>query len=155
MSAITTGTTDTTEDRQRSRQALVPAAIACFVVTTFFNVARADAFGEAISMIALDVVVLGLVYAFVVARGLRQESAGGRALTLGVVGVLLCVPAYWSGLPLVLGSAALLLGHAGRRASSGSGQATAGFVLGALAVIGYLAVYVADWIAHPGASWWS
>lgn len=142
-------------DRRRARQALVPVAVACFVVTTFLNVARADSAGESISMVALDLVILALVYPFVVARGLRQETAGGRAITLGALGLLLIVPAFWSGLPLVLGAGAALLGHAGRRATKGSGRAMAGFVLGLLAVIGYLATYISDWIANPGASWWS
>ncbi len=154
MSAITTDTTHTA-DRQRSRQALVPVAVVCFLVTTFFNLARADTAAESIAMVALDTVAIALLYVLVVARGLRQDSAGGRALTLGVLGALLSVPAFWSGLPMILGTAAVLLGHAGRRAASGSGQSTAGFALGALAVIGYVATYVGDWIANPGASWWS
>jgi hypothetical protein len=154
MSSITTTSSDTATDRERSRQVLVPVAVVCFVVTTFFNFARADSAAEALSMVALDAVVLAVVYPLVVARGLRQESAGGRALTLGLIGVLLCVPAFWSGLPMVLGAGALLLGHAGRRAASGSGQAMAGFALGALAVVGYVAIYVSDWISNPGAAWW-
>ncbi len=56
---------------------------------------------------------------------------------------------------MILGAAALMLGYAGRRASHGSGRAIAALVLGALSVIGYLAVYVGDWIANPGATWWS
>ena len=155
MSAITTHTSSVTTDRQRSRQALVPVAVACFLVTTFFNLVRSDTAAEGLAMVAVDAVVLSLVYVFVVARGLRQESAGGRALALGLVAVLVCVPAFWSGLPMILGAAAVLLGHAGRRAASGSGQAVAGFVLGAVAVIGYVAIYVSDWISHPGATWWS
>jgi hypothetical protein len=156
MSAITTDTNPTaTADRQRSRRALVPVAVACFLVTTFFNVMRADKATETISMVLLDVVVLALVCAFVVAPGLRQESAGGRALTLGLLGVLVLLPAFWSGLPVILGAAAVLLGHAGRRAATGSGLCMAGFALGALGVIGYVAFYVGDWIANPGANWWS
>ena len=151
MSAITTGTSPTAAaDRQRSRQAVVPVAIACLLLTTFLNVSRSDTAAEAIAMVALDAAVLGLVFVFVVVRGLRQESAGGRALALGVTGALLALPAFWSGLPIILGAAALLLGHAGRRATNGSAQAMAGFALGALAVVGYVAFYVSDWIAHPG-----
>ena len=142
-------------DRDRARRAFVPVAAASFLVAAFLDLARADSGAEAFSMVALDLVVAVPVYAFVVARGLRQDSAGGRALVLGVIGLLLVLPAFWSGLPMVFGAAAALLGYAGRRAATGSGKATAGMLLGALSVIGYLAIYVTDWITYPGQSWWS
>lgn len=154
MSSITETSTATTE-RSRARHAVVPVAIASFLVAAFFDLARADSAGEALSMVALDLLVVGLVYPLVVVRGLRADHAGGRALALGIVGVLLIVPAAWSGLPMILGAAAALLGYAGRRAATGSGKATAAFVLGILGVVGYLAFYVSDWLANPGAAWWS
>jgi hypothetical protein len=106
-------------------------------------------------VIAAGLLVVCVVYPLVVARGLRQESAGGRALALGIIALLLIVPAFWSGLPMILGAAAALVGYAGRKAARGSGQATAGFVLGILSMVGYVALYVSDWVANPGASWWS
>ena len=72
---------------------------------------------------------------------------------MGVVALLLVVPASWSGLPMLLGAAATLLGYAGRRADSGAGKAIVALVLGLLAMAAYLAVYVSDWIANPGAFW--
>ena len=65
---------------------------------------------------------------------------------LGVLGVLLVAPAFWSGLPAQLGVAAALLGYAGKRAAAGSGQAIVGLVIGLLAVMGYVAIYVADYL---------
>lgn len=156
MSSITADTSSSaTAERDRARRALVPVAVTSFLVAAFFELARADSAAESLSMVAVGLLVVCLLYPLVVAPGLRRESAGGRSLTMGILAVLLIVPAFWSGLPMILGAAAALLGHAGRRAASGSGQATAGFVLGTLGMIGYLAFYVSDWIANPGATWWS
>ena len=156
MSSITAGaSTSASVDRDRARHALVPVAAASLGVAAFLDLARADSAVEALSMVVFDLVVVGLLYPLVVVRGLRHESASGRALALGIIGVLLIVPAAWSGLPIILGAAAALLGYAGRRASTGAGKATAAFVIGVLAVVGYAAFYVSDWIANPGASWWS
>ncbi len=156
MSSTTAATNPSaTAERDRARHALVPVAVASFVLAAFFNLVRADSGREALIMVGVDLVAVCALYPLVLARGLRQESVGGRALAMGVLAVLLILPAFWSGLPMVLGAGAALLGYAGRRATTGSAQATAGFVLGALAVIGYVAFYVSDWIANPGASWWS
>jgi hypothetical protein len=154
MSSITADSSPTTE-RGRARWAVVPVAVTSFLGAAFFDLARADSGAEALSMVVLGLLVVGLIYPLVVVPGLRKESAAGRALVLGIVGVLLIVPAFWSGLPMILGAAAALLGYAGRRAGTGSGKATAAFVLGTLSMVGYVASYVSDWLANPGASWWS
>ena len=57
-----------------------------------------------------------LVFGLVVPRALRKESAGGTALGLSIPALVLLLPAFWSGLPLVLGVAGLVVGNAGRRA---------------------------------------
>jgi hypothetical protein len=160
MTSMSTGTptvagSPATIERERASHALVPVAAASFLVAAFFDVVRANRATEALIAVAGGLLVVCLLHVFVVAPGLRRESAGGRALVLGVVAVLLIVPAFWSGLPMILGAGAALLGYAGRRAANGSGQATAAFVLGTLAMIGYVALYVIDWVANPGASWWS
>ena len=154
MSSIT-AVAGATVERDRARRALVPVAGASFLVAAFFDLARADSAGEALSMVALGLLVVCLLYPLVVAPGLRVGNAGGRALTLGILAVLLIVPALWSGLPMILGAAAALLGYAGRRAATGSGRATTAFVLGTLSMIGYVAFYVSDWLANPGANWWA
>jgi len=154
MSSITETSAVTTE-RDRARHAVVPVAVGSFLVAAFFDLARADSAGEALSMVAFGLLVVGLLYPLVVVRGLRAADASGRALALGILAVLLIVPAFWSGLPMILGAAAALLGYAGRRAETGSGKATAAFVLGTLGMVGYVASYVTDWLANPGANWWS
>ncbi len=156
MNSITVGTAPrVSADRERARRALGPVAVGVLLVSAFFNLARADTLPEGAAMLVVDVLALALVFGLVVVRGLRAEAAGGRGVLLGAVGVLLLVPAFWSGLPVVLGAAAVLLGYAGRRAATGSGRAVVALVLGMLSVIGYVAVYLGDWVAHPGASWWS
>lgn len=90
------------------------------------------------------VLVGGLVYFLALPRARRTRSEGAWSLGLGIPAALLTAPAFWSGLPLVLGVAAVLLGNEGRLAERGSGKAIAGLVLGALAVVGYLAIYVGD-----------
>jgi hypothetical protein len=67
---------------------------------------------------------------------------------MAVLGALLVVPAFWSGLPMLLGVAAAMLGYAGKRATTGSGKATAGLVLGLLTVVAYLAIYLSDYLAN-------
>src|SRR3954447_5215002 len=156
MSSITAGTeAGANLDRDRARHALVPVAVTSFLIAAFLDLARSDTAGEALSMAAFGLLVVCVVYPVVVARGLRRDNAGGRALTMGILGLLLIVPAAWTGLPMILGAAAALLGYAGRRAASGSGQSTAAFVLGVLSMVGYIAFYVSDWIANPGAPWGS
>jgi tellurite resistance protein TehA-like permease len=142
-------------DNLRARRAFVPAAVGTAVLILFFETMRADSLGEAIAMDAFGVVCTALVYGLVVRTGLRHEAVPVRAVVMSVLGLLLAFPAFWSGLPLVLGGAGALLGYAGKRASARSGSCIAAFVVGALAVIAYLAIYVGDWIANPGASLWS
>ena len=65
----------------------------------------------------------------------------------GLLGLLLVVPAYWSGLPIVLGTAGALLGQAGRgRAVAVGGVPVAlwAIVVGAAAVILDLLIFVVD-----------
>ncbi len=100
--------------------------------------------GEIITVLAAIVIAGAVAFGLVVPRALRRESAGGAALGLSVPAVLLLLPAFWSGLPLVLGVAGFVVGNAGRRAERGAGACIAATVLGALAAVGYLAVYVSD-----------
>ena len=155
MTAISVGTANSPlaqPDNERARRALVPAAIGTAAVILVFATFRADSRAEAISMDALGVLSSALVYGLVVRTGLRKESVPARALLMSGLGLLLVFPAFWSGLPVVLGGAGALLGYAGKR-SSRSGLCIAALVVGALAVIAYLAIYIGDWIADPGSSW--
>jgi hypothetical protein len=117
------------------------------VVAAALSISGAHDTREWVVEVVIEAAAAALLFGFVVPRGLRHESAGGRALVMAVLGALLVVPAFWSGLPLLLGSAAALLGYAGKQASTGSGKATAALVLGVLTVVAYLAIYVSDYLA--------
>jgi hypothetical protein len=136
-----------TDDRTRARQALVPIAIAVAVLGSALSWQGANSRSEAIGEVVFILVVTAAIFGLVVARGLRRPAAGGRGLAMGVVGLLAVPVLFWSGLPLVLGAAATVLGHAGKRADVGSGKAIASYVLGVLALIGYVAVYVGDYLS--------
>jgi hypothetical protein len=118
------------------------ALVAATLATLFAHEWR-----EVFIVVSAIAVVTAFVYGYVVPRALRKESAGGTALGLAIPALLLIVPAFWSGLPLVLGVAGLVVGNAGRRAPSGSGKCIAGVVIGALAVLAYLATYASEGLA--------
>ena len=126
------------------RRAIVPVGVGSFAVAAFWIAMGAHDVGEIVSMVALSAVVAGGVFGLVLPRAMREESAPRRALTLAILGLLLIVPAFWSGLPMVLGSAGALLGYAGRNATSGAKGSVTAFVIGLLAVVGYLTTYVGD-----------
>lgn len=118
--------------------------LATCLVATAATMYGAHDWGEIATVVAAIVIVGAVAFGLVVPRALRKESAGGTALGLSVPAILLMVPAFWSGLPLVLGVAGLVVGSAGRHAPRGAGKSIAAIVLGALAAVGYLAVYVSD-----------
>jgi peptidoglycan/LPS O-acetylase OafA/YrhL len=145
---IVTGTT--TSDHETARRAVIPTAVVSFAVAAFLSVTGAHNTTEWLVEIAIQAVAAGLLFGLVVRRGLRHESAGGRGIAMAVLALLIVFPAFWTGLPLQLGAAAAILGFAGKRASQGSGKATASLVLGALAVVAYLAIYVLDYLTTHG-----
>jgi hypothetical protein len=135
-----------TDDRAGARQALVPAAVAVALLGSALSWLFADSRGEAAGEVIFIPLLTAAIFGLVVPRGLRHTAAGGRGIAMGVIGLLAVPVVPWSGLPLVLGTAATLLGHAGKRADRGSGKAIAAFVLGLLSVIGYVGIYVGDYL---------
>jgi hypothetical protein len=134
-------TTSTSEVQQAS---VAPVAAGCAVLGiagTFFT---AHDWGEIAVVTGTIVVATALVFGLVVPRALRQEAPGKRALALSIPAFLLTLPAFWSGLPLVLGVGGIVLGNAGRSADRHSTKAIVALVLGALAVLGYLGIYIGD-----------
>jgi len=142
----TTEITFESDDRAQVRQALVPAAVAAAAIGCTLSWLFADSRAEAIGEVVLILLLTAVIFGVVVRRGLRHAAAGGRGIAMGVVGLLAVPVAFWSGLPVVLGTAATLLGYAGKRADHGSGKAIAAFVLGLLTLIGYVVVYVGDYV---------
>lgn len=159
MTTPTTYSNDT-GDRARLRQLIGPIGIACAVVATGFTAIGVFYKGpkhdhdhspwEFYSMTGLMVIATVVVFGYLVPRALRRESAAGVALTLSLIALLLLLPAFWSGLPLVLGAGGVVLGYAGRHAPSGAGKSTAAVVCGLLAAFGYIAIYVLDTVDRAG-----
>ena len=73
----------------------------------------------------------------------RANRSARAGLVVGLLAIL-SLAAFWSGLPYVLGPAAVVLGLLGRSRGESRPQATTAIVLGALATIGGLAAIVAD-----------
>jgi len=127
------------------------AGVAATVLAASGTAYGAHDWTEIVVTIPALVVVAAFVFGYVLPRALSKESAGGTALALSIPAVLLTLPAFWTGLPVVLGVAAAIVGNAGRNARSGGGRCIAGLVLGALAVLGYLAIYIGDGIIDGNA----
>lgn len=87
------------------------------------------------------VVAAALVFGLVVPRGLRAERASRWALVPGIVSIVLFPLGFWSGVPLVLGGAAALLGSQPKD-RSGDRVSTAAVVLGGIVVLGSLVVTI-------------
>jgi hypothetical protein len=81
-----------------------------------------------------------VLFGWVIPRIDRPARAG---LVVGLIAVL-SLAAFWSGLPYVLGPAAVLLGLLGRARTEDRAQATTAVVLGTLATVAALAAVVLD-----------
>jgi hypothetical protein len=125
-------------------RATLPIGVVSYLVAGGLIVAQANSTAEIYLMGGLLTVVTAAIFGLVVPRGLRREAAGGRGLTMAAVGTLLVAPAFWSGVPLPLGAAAVLLGWAGHRAPRGSGLCIASLVLGVLVCIAFAMIYLGD-----------
>lgn len=143
---MTTSTVSTAFDldRDQIRRAVAPTAIGVALVSGFWTVLGAHHLGEVVVVLAVIAVATGVVFGLLLPKALRRPSAGGTALGLSVPAVLLTLPAFWSGLPLILGVAGAMLGYAGRGATSGSGKSIVACALGLLAAVAYLTIYVVD-----------
>jgi hypothetical protein len=131
-------------DRDGIRRGITPLAVGVLAASTALTFYGAHQIREAVVVTAIIAATVVGVYGFLLPRKLSHDSAGGTALTLSVLAALLIMPAFWSGLPLVLGVAGLVVGNAGRKAPSGAGKCIAAVVMGTLAAVGYLAIYVSD-----------
>ena len=89
-------------------------------------------------VVVVVLVIAAIVFFLVVPRGVRSNRPAVPGLGCSIIGLLLVFPAFWSGLPIVLGAAGFVLGQAGR----GSRRATGGwYALGAI-VVGIAAIAV-------------
>lgn len=101
---------------------------------------------EFLVIAAIVVTMAALMFVFVVPRALRS----GRTANLGLglaIGSLPFVLVFWSGIGPVLAVSGILLGLAARRTGDGPGKGAFAVGIGALALLGYVAIYVSDWMA--------
>jgi hypothetical protein len=145
MTQTISSTETANTDRIRSLRWGAPAVVAAAALSVFSVYgdgtlsASQQASQEAALpwIIAVAVIVAGLLFGLAVPRLLRSQSTSGWALALGLIGIL-TLAAYWSGLPIVFGAAALLAGTTARRLARVDGGtarlATAATVLGVLAI---------------------
>ncbi len=93
-----------------------------------------------------------LVASLLVAAGLfgwaipRIERPARMGLIVGVLG-LLSIAAYWTGLPYVLGPAAIVFGLLARSRADEKNSGTAAFGLGLLATVGGIAAVIGDQVS--------
>ena len=95
------------------------------------------------------VVASALVIGLLVPRVLDSTKAGAVGLVLAVFAALF-VPVFWSGLTPAFAVGGILLGLSARHAGSRTGLGTAAIVIGALAGMAYVALYVGDWMSTNG-----
>lgn len=140
-----------THTGRRDRRTVAALAVAVYVVTTALTIYGADDRWEiAIVMTLIAGTLLG-VYGYLLPRELGKTRPSATALVLSVAGAVLLLPAFWSGESLLLGAAGALLGYRNQKSATGAGRSAVALVLGLLASIGYLAIYVMDAVLPPGA----
>ncbi|HEX8510111.1 MAG TPA: hypothetical protein VF635_11550, partial [Propionibacteriaceae bacterium] len=125
-------------------------AAAVFVPTTALTIYGAHHRWEIAIVMGGVAVALLVVYRYLLPNRLAGGPAGGTALLLSVLAIVLLLPAFWSGQSLILGVAGVVLGLHSRQASTHRGKAVAAIVLGSVASVGYFAIYVMDAILPPG-----
>lgn len=104
---------------------------------------------QAVPLICAVLAVLAIgLFGFLLPAGLRGVAArtgrwSGWALAVGIVGLVAVPVSFWSGLPLLLGTTAAVLGSAGRRAATGKrGLPTAAFVIGIIVTVATLVLAI-------------
>lgn len=130
--------------------AAVIAALASTAWGTFSGSTLSESLGEYL-VLAGSIGVAAAVIFVLVGRFLRKGEPARSARTGLITGVLgvVTVLVFWSGLPLLFGSAAVLAGSEARRTATGGSRAAAitAMVVGALAVAGAVFAIVTDQLA--------
>ena len=127
-----------------------PIGAAVALIASLATAWGAHTVAEVVVCVALVAGTAGVLFGVVVPRALRRERSGGTALALAIPAALLLLPAFWAGVPFVLAVAAVVIGAAGRQSRSGAGLAIGGLVLGGVVALGYLAIYVNEFVAGYG-----
>lgn len=149
-------------ERQRVRAAVRPVAFLVLVVAVAFTALGTFPFGSAKNFspeqhgwpefLGVTIVVgiaIGILFGKVVPHAPNSDAAAGRALGFSIAAILL-LAVFWSGLPLVFGAAGILLGYSGRLSAKSSTASIIAIALGALASLGYVAIYILDFLDSHG-----
>ncbi|HEY7792655.1 MAG TPA: hypothetical protein VIA10_01460 [Gaiellaceae bacterium] len=96
--------------------------------------------GPYVVTLAVSIVVTAVVFGWAIPRTERPARDGIVAGALA----LLAIAVYWTGIPFVLGPAAIALGLLGRARTDTRGSGTVAVVLGALATLGAVAAVLGD-----------
>lgn len=133
-----------------SRQHVIVAGLFSAVLTAaalaaanFVNEGENGGVGPYAVTLAISLAVAAAIFGWAIPRTERPARAGLIAGTFA----LLALPVFWSGLPYVLGPAAIVYGLLGRARADGGGAATVAVALGALATVAAVAGLVWDALA--------
>jgi hypothetical protein len=130
-----------------SRHTVLAAGIAAgaltavaLAVANFVSAGDGGTVPYAVTLVA-SLAIATAVFGWAIPRTERPARAG---VITGLLGVL-SVAVFWTGLPTVLGPAAIVYGLLGRARNEATGAATIAVALGALATLGGIAAIVLDW----------
>jgi hypothetical protein len=145
----------TTHAPTATRPATLPAAIATFAASCVFTALGTVAsgtsdehgWGEFLIVCGFSLVAVALVFGLAVHRLQDSPKAGAVGLVLSVLG-LLTIAVFWAGVTPAFAVGGVLLGMAARRSGQRTGLGTAAIAVGALAAVGYIAIYLGDWVSN-------
>jgi hypothetical protein len=115
-------------------------AAAALAAANFVSEGENGGAGPYAVTLAISLLVAAATFGWAIPRSGRP----GRDGVVAGVFALLSLPVYWTGLPYVLGPAALVLGLIGRSRPQSRGAGTAAAVLGALATLAAIAAVIGD-----------
>ncbi len=106
-------------------------AVLVAILSTVLPPVYADQLRALPVVVLVLLVVAAVLFVVVVPRASRSNRPAVAGLVCSILGLLLLV-AFWSGLPIVLGTAGVLLGRMGR--TTGRGLALAAVIVGVAAI---------------------
>ena len=107
-------------------------AVLVTILSVVLPPVRPDQLSSLPIVVVVLLVVATLLFFFVVPRAARSNRPAVAGLICGIVGLLL-LPAFWSGLSIVLGAAGVLLGRTGQ--TRGRGLSLAAIITGTGAAV--------------------
>jgi hypothetical protein len=135
-------------ETKRVGVASVALMVTALLFANFFG-NDADESGDLIGFLLFSLIggiVAWALFTRVIPTARQRRNEGRTGAIIGTVGVL-SAAVFWTGLPYVLGPAAIVLGASGLQrepGEGGQGLATAAIALGALAVLGGLGILIGD-----------